>query len=302
MNGIKGQCNEGGIRVPCFIRWPGKIVPGTKVQPIAAHIDLLPTLAAVCGAKHPQPSSLDGRSLLPLLTGQQQSNWSQRTLFEVGSVRTDRWRLMIEKQELFDMPNDPGQKTNVAAANPEVVRQLTEAYRAWDADMRRGLVGTPPPLPVGHKESPRTLLRTHLAQVNGAERNTPWPSGYINPWTRTDASVTWKLDVATAGRYAVRLNYVCAKKDLGAQLRIEAGGRSCTAIVDREADPTPMETYDRVPRTGKEANVLRWATLPVGSLLLDRGPVTLRVSVPQMPGQQAFAMSGVELELQPSTS
>ena len=71
MRGMKGQVHEGGVRVPLFVRWPGKIAAGRVLAPIAAHIDLLPTIAEMCGVVVPETLALDGRSLAPLLLGQQ---------------------------------------------------------------------------------------------------------------------------------------------------------------------------------------------------------------------------------------
>ena len=67
MKGRKGSVDEGGIRVPLFVRWPGQIRPGTEVKQIAAHIDLFPTLVELCGVPMPETLSLDGVSLAPLL-------------------------------------------------------------------------------------------------------------------------------------------------------------------------------------------------------------------------------------------
>ena len=79
MRGIKGTVYEGGIRVPFFLRWPGVIQPGAKVDRVAAHIDVLPTLAR---RLRPSPASdvkFDGRSLWPLLR-HEAPNWPDRTL------------------------------------------------------------------------------------------------------------------------------------------------------------------------------------------------------------------------------
>src|SRR4030095_1574895 len=77
MKGIKGSVHEGGVRVPLFIRWPGRIRPGTTVENIAAHIDLFPTLLELCGLSEPRTLSLDGISLVPLLEGKS-DGWPER--------------------------------------------------------------------------------------------------------------------------------------------------------------------------------------------------------------------------------
>ncbi len=81
MRGAKGSVYDGGIHVPFYVRWPGHFPAGLVVDRIAAHIDLVPTLLDACGTKPPQGVKLDGKSLLPLLTGVQTAGWPERTLF-----------------------------------------------------------------------------------------------------------------------------------------------------------------------------------------------------------------------------
>src|SRR5205814_4680792 len=69
MRGRKGSTDEGGVRSPLLVRWPGHIKPGTIVRPIAGAIDLLPTLAELAGVAVVRTKPLDGRSLAPLLLG-----------------------------------------------------------------------------------------------------------------------------------------------------------------------------------------------------------------------------------------
>ncbi|MFL3665871.1 MAG: arylsulfatase, partial [Verrucomicrobiota bacterium] len=118
MKGRKGSAHEGGGRVPFFVRYPRRIPPGQVIKPIAAHIDLLPTLMEYCGVRNYKTKQLDGRSLVPLIENKP-SAWPSRTLFTVWggtrlqdgrrAVRTDRWRAVNEKRgwELYDMLNDP---------------------------------------------------------------------------------------------------------------------------------------------------------------------------------------------------
>ncbi|MCA9051143.1 MAG: arylsulfatase, partial [Planctomycetaceae bacterium] len=92
LRGIKGSVHEGGVRVPLFISWPGKIAP-RKIDRIAAHVDLLPTLAELCGVAVESTKPLDGRSLVPLLNGTTTANdWPDRSLFTLygGTVRQRR--------------------------------------------------------------------------------------------------------------------------------------------------------------------------------------------------------------------
>src|SRR5262249_29133977 len=135
---------EGGHRVPCFLRRPGKLRAGRDVPQLTAHIDVLPTLLDLCGveAKHPLP--IDGVSLRPLLEGK--GKWPERTLFVHSqrvdhpekwrqcAVMTSRWRL-VNGKELYDLPADEGQGKDEAAAHPGVVKELRDAYERWYEDI-----------------------------------------------------------------------------------------------------------------------------------------------------------------------
>src|SRR5262249_25687525 len=78
---LKGSVYEGGIRVPCYVRWPGKFPAGGEVERVAAHIDVVPTLLEACGIPAGGDPPLDGRSLYPLLRGDTAAAWPDRTLY-----------------------------------------------------------------------------------------------------------------------------------------------------------------------------------------------------------------------------
>src|SRR5579862_5471194 len=136
MRGFKGSEYDGGHRVPCFMRWTGMLPAGKDVTPIAAHIDIVPTLIDLCGHKKPAGVAFDGASLRPLLMGK--GDWPARTLlvhsqridhpekWRKSAVMTDRWRL-INGTELYDMTVDPGQKKDVAQDRPNEVAELRRA-------------------------------------------------------------------------------------------------------------------------------------------------------------------------------
>jgi arylsulfatase len=150
MRGAKNTPYRGGVRVPLFARWPGEFRPG-DVAALTAHLDLFPTLAEIGGARLPKDLPLDGRSLLPLLRDPRAA-WPDRHLFnhigrwEKGKakdskfarcrVRNARYSLVnLDKGpqgwELYDIPADPGEKSDVASANPAVVKSMSAAYDRW---------------------------------------------------------------------------------------------------------------------------------------------------------------------------
>lgn len=153
MRGGKGTPYLGGTRAASFWRWPGRIKPGDAPQ-LAAHVDVLPTLAELAGAAvAPElAAKLDGRSLVPVLEDPGAA-WPERYLFtHLGrwptgkaaeskyrqcSVRHGRYHLVNATRdgtkgwELYDVAADPGERRNVAADLPAVVQKLEAAYDRW---------------------------------------------------------------------------------------------------------------------------------------------------------------------------
>lgn len=174
MRGKKGSFYEGGSRVPLFMRWPGRTKAGVDVARLTRHYDLFPTLAEVAGAKVPEGINLDGRSLLPLLKDPA-AEWEKRyTFFHKGrwpkkgagerwgkgdtnpdnakgksfAVRSEQWRL-DQKSELYDIDQDPGEKTNVIDQHPEVAKAMLKAYDGWWAEVRPLMVNEDASLDTG---------------------------------------------------------------------------------------------------------------------------------------------------------
>ena len=145
MRGAKVTPYEGGVRVPSFWRWPAGFSGGQDCAALTAHVDILPTLAQLTGAKLREGVPLDGWSLLPLLKNPQ-AEWADRFLFtHVGrwekgkaaeakftncAVRNTRFRF-VNNQELYDLKADPGEKNNVIADHPEAVTTMRAAYDQW---------------------------------------------------------------------------------------------------------------------------------------------------------------------------
>jgi arylsulfatase A-like enzyme len=142
---FKDYMYEGGISTP-FIAWyPGKISAGKIVKGTGHIIDLAPTLYELAGAKYPQkyqgliPNALPGKSLVPVLFGQQTEVQRGVPLFweRAGNraVRSGKWKLVSTypsySWELYDLETDRAETTNVARQNHEVVSQLSQEYFKW---------------------------------------------------------------------------------------------------------------------------------------------------------------------------
>lgn len=203
---------EGGIRVPLLVRWPGHVAAGAKVDTVAAHIDITPTLLAACDVAAPPDKKFDGRSLLPIWTGaadREQPALADRTVF-IQTHRGDvpqlgrnctaigpRWKLVQaagwregpfaeseKKFELFDILADPREEHDRAAAEPEVFADLLRQYEAWFRDVESTRHFAPPRIHIGTShENPVLLTRQEC---------------------RGDEPGRWLVDIAP-GRYEIKL-------------------------------------------------------------------------------------------------
>ncbi len=144
LRGIKRDLYDGGIREPTIVRWPGKIAAGTTNDFVGGFQDFMPTAAQLVGAE--TPKNIDGVSFLPALLGkvneQRQHDHLYWEFYEQGgsrAVRMGDWKAVRPKWhapiELFDLKTDLGEKKNVAAEHPDIVKKMEaimEASRTAD--------------------------------------------------------------------------------------------------------------------------------------------------------------------------
>lgn len=300
MKGIKGSTDEGGVRAPFFIRWPGHIPAGARVPQIAGAIDLLPTLADLVGIPIVSRKPLDGISLKPLLLGTS-TNWPERMIFSQWdgrvSVRTQRYRL-DNQSRLFDMIQDPGQRHNIAAQQKAVAGQLMDAVAQWKAEVLPGLGKVQRPFTVGYPDFPITQLpaRDGIAH-GGIQRSAPPPnSSYFKKWTHVDDSITWDIDVDTTGRYEVAIYYACPPADVGSTIELSFNGSRLEGTVAEANDPPEMGMeHDRVPRG--ESYVKDFKPLSMGVIPLKHGRGLLTLRALTMPGHQVMEVREITLTL-----
>jgi arylsulfatase A-like enzyme len=251
MHGQKGQVYDGGIRVPCYIRWPGHFAAGRVVDQITAHIDLTPTLIDACGVSPPSNVAFDGKSLLSLLRGDS-VDWPDRTLYaqwhrgdvpilyRAFSARSPQYKLVHagppegsgtaaeQHFELFDMLKDPWEMHNLAAEHPEIVDRMRQGYEKWFADVSATRGYDPPPIVLGSSHENPTILT--LQDWRGQ-----WRAGIEGAVSEREGH--WRVAVERAGNYEIKLQFdprsgpTTAHFQLGevaVQSDIEKGATTCT--------------------------------------------------------------------------
>ena len=281
LRGCKGLPYEGGIRSRLLVRWPGELDPTTEVAPIAAHVDVLPTLLDLAGVPLPKSLALDGRSIAPLLRGAE-VDWPERHLFLQShrgntparehhfAVVGERWKLVRDSGfgksepdpdqpfELYDLLADPGEATDLAAEHPETVAALRRAYAGWfdDVSTTRPDNWLPPRIALDPAAERRTTLTRQDLRFESGE-------GWIG-----QEPGAWHLSAPTATERELELLFVEPTR------------------VDRVQIDVGEESQElRVGSTGTR--------LHAGRVRLPAGPFELRVRL--MAGGEEIPLHQVEL-------
>jgi arylsulfatase A-like enzyme len=313
MKGRKGSIDEGGVRSVCYLRWPGVLPAGRTVTPIAAVIDLLPTLTSLAGIQPVGEKPLDGVDLSPLLKAPD-TPWPDRLIFSSWggkvSVRSQTHRLDHDGN-LFDMQSDPGQLTPVNDQAPEVTARLKKAVEEWSAATlpqpqptnsgQRAGKGVPDsrPIPVGYPEFPVTILPARDGEPRGTiKRSSSAPNcSYFVNWTSLDDKMVWRVDVKTSGRYAASIDYTCPVADAGATIELSLGENRLTGKVEPGWDPPLYTNQDTLPRPPAESQMKEFRTLNLGEIQLEAGQGPLVLRALHIPGQSVMDVRRITLVL-----
>ena len=228
LRGRKGTVYEGGIRVPCFVRWPGRLEAGRRVDRIAAHIDVLPTVLDACGISRAAAPAIDGESLLPLLEFEG-GDRPDRTLFfqwhrgdAPESFRncaavTDRYKL-VDGKELYDLKDDPGERKDLASRRPEVVKRMRRDCETWFEDVSSTRGYAPPRIVLGSSfENPSILTRQDWRGPRAG-----WGGNSLG---------YWEVRVDRTALYKVTLRFDELERD--AAVRFRLGGTSLSRPAKR---------------------------------------------------------------------
>ncbi len=162
----KGSSYEGGSRVPCLVRWPGRVPAGRVSDAIFSTLDFLPTFGRLAGFAPPADRVIDGVDQTDLLLGRSRTGARDHFHYfsqnELHAVRVGPWKLFLPDRkvfygyvkdrgtsglELYNLDEDIGEKRDVAAAHPEVVARLLAFARAYDMPAELPFAGIALPAP-----------------------------------------------------------------------------------------------------------------------------------------------------------
>lgn len=281
MRGKKGSEYDGGHRVPFFLHWPaGGFDRGCVVERVTANVDILPTLIELCGLERPASCEFDGRSLVPLMeaavgengdspgavnrSGASPVRWPDRALvtdtqrlpqpikWRRSAVLTDRWRL-VNGDELYEIKRDPEQRRDVAAAHPDVVAHLCQAYEGWWEKVSRQF-DEEIPIRIGGRDATRLRLNTydwHNEELEGAWNQCLVRQGLI-------CNGYWEVEIAEAGTYRFDLRRWPSEEGAGIAAGLAGGEPVGWTQLSNEPPAEPCEEVQDCPPEYSWKDRIRW--------------------------------------------
>ncbi|MDQ3623520.1 MAG: sulfatase-like hydrolase/transferase [Verrucomicrobiota bacterium] len=143
--GAKGGMSEGGIRVPYFVQWKGTLPAGKVYDRPVSTLDIVPTALAAAGAPAPAPATLDGVNLLPFLKGEAAGDPHECLFWRylrrgLWAIREGDWKLRHDRgrnaePKLYNLTDDPAEKTDLASQHADRAKALRATYEAWARDL-----------------------------------------------------------------------------------------------------------------------------------------------------------------------
>jgi len=288
MRGKKVDEYEGGHRVPLFLRFPaGEAIAPASYEELTAYTDLMPTLVDYLGGEVNTDYALDGQSLLPLIRSGRQDDLTDRVVvvdtqrgdlpvkYKRSCVMRGQWRL-INHEELYNLADDPGQRTNIIEQHGDLAADLNAAYERWwsrlepDLEiMNRIVVGHPAANPVyltGHDWHTEAEPPWHQRHIRAAHVNNGW----------------WALDVAEAGTYTFSLARWPISLGLSYDFEMPAGepvpgGEPYSAGASIPLSGCRIYVNDKLvtdERSGASESVL-----VVRNVRLEAGPIKLQTQI-----------------------
>ena len=230
MKGTKNSEYEGGHRVPFFISYPkGKIGGGKDISEVTANVDILPTLAGLCGLDLPK-RDLDGTDISALMKGEKKKlerkyliTDSQRMQEPVkwnkSAVMSDKWRL-VNGKELYDLTTDPGQDKDLAAVNPMKVEKMRGYYDEWWKSVSTQFSSYPIIILGDEKQNP-TEFTCHDSHVVSSV--IPWHQNHVRDGKKNPMGGEYIVAFAESGEYEITMSRWPLESDLAINAGLEKG-------------------------------------------------------------------------------
>jgi len=306
MRGTKGTVHEGGVRVPCFVNWQGKI-PHAIIDGIVAHIDLLPTLMDLCGiTEYKTTFPIDGISLKDnILKGKDVA--FDRTIFThrlnreltpwMGAARTGDLRLSLypdNKPYLYDLSNDPAEENDIFDHSISVHNELYESYQRWFEIASKGVMLNTN-IPVGYPQAPQVRIPTPEGQMNGQLKCYGPPNqNWVCHFQTIADSLAYTIDVVNTGVYEIVLEYNHTGYNPNSKVYALCGDKMLMKAVP-EFKSSIIPANNRIDMS--EVPEKTWGRLSLGNVNLTKGLHSLTIWSEGIPNNQTMEIKTVCLGL-----
>jgi arylsulfatase A-like enzyme len=282
MKGIKGTTDEGGVRSPLIMQWPGKLKGGTQIKTIASVMDLMPTLADLANIPMDSKKPLDGKSLKLLLLGQPNSYAADRMIVNYwnnqSSVRSQNFRLSADGA-LYNLDEDYHQTKNVANAFPSEYQKLLTVKKNWELEVLSELPKEDTrPLIIGHPDLKLTQLPVSEGLGHGnIKRSNQFPNdSHLTNWLTKEDFISWDVALEKEGNFKIDVYYSCSKDNIGSELSVSFGENSVKNVIKKENNvPLIGMEHDTVPRD--ESYIKDFIPLNLGTIHLKPGKGMLKL-------------------------
>ena len=256
----KGSVYENGIRAPFFFRWPARLAP-RKVDSLAAHIDIAPTLLAAAGIAAPAGLRFDGIDIMPQLEGKaaaepertyyvQAHRGDEPQLYRAFAAVTQRYKLTQPlsfsappppdaAMELYDLLTDPGEENNLAGEKPDIAARMKAGYEAWFAAVAPPGGYRAVRFSIGSEQQPAVTLTRQ-----------DWRMKTADGWGRKDKVIgAWEVHCESAGPYDITLTFAEPAEKAG-RGEIAFGGFDAAAPVAAGSSQVKFEGVKLAPGDG----------------------------------------------------
>ena len=286
LRGSKGEVHEGGVRVPCYINWKGKILP-KKIYNPSSVIDIMPTLLNLCGINEAKTAfPMDGVSLNELLLSDT-NKFPKRKLFThrytgkmsevTGAVRSDNLCLTVVKDSvlLFDLKKDSTQHYNFFDKNNPLHAQLLTDYQNWYNETSKGALHSVV-IPVGYRQAPEVHISATDGNLYGKLNVKGYPnSNWVNGFQSKTDSLTIDIEIVRKGNYQFEIEYANAEINKNIHFNLTCNKKILSNQLPQFISKR-LPNHDRVDR-GIMAYPQTWGRLKLGKTELLAGKYSLKV-------------------------
>lgn len=236
LRAIKGSVYDGGVKVPFYIKMPGTLDNDKEIKVPAAHFDVLPTLAELCGFTLPAGVKIDGKSLVPLLRNSD-APWKERAMvfnwargypepYRNIAVRKGKYKMvgMCDENaapaalELYDLENDPNEMKNISKANAGKLSELRLEFDNWYKEIIQSPHLVPQAAIIGTKyENPTVLNRNDCMTYGGVweeDKNKGYWEVALQNSGKFDFNVSFKTPIPSATRLFLRIGNIQRSVDI----------------------------------------------------------------------------------------